>query len=136
MYTSDKRILKDLRTNLIAAVFTALFGAIYEHFSHDVSSNFMIYAFAVPLVMGALPYSFIAARGRGEPNGTALRLWNSAIAALTVGSVFKGVLDIYGTTNRLLYLYPVLGAVLAVAAVVMGLMPRERVPLNKIADTK
>ena len=34
----------------------ALFGAIYELFSHDVYSYYMIYAFAIPLLMGVLPY--------------------------------------------------------------------------------
>ena len=44
--------------------------------------------------------------------------WNSGLAALTVGSIFKGVLDIYGTTNKLIAVYPAATAVLISAAVI------------------
>ena len=44
--------------------------------------------------------------------------WNSGLAALTVGSIFKGVLDIYGTTNKLIAVYPAAAAVLISAAVI------------------
>ena len=45
--------------NIIGTGFLALFGAIYEIFSHEVYSYFMLYAFAIPLAMGLLPYSII-----------------------------------------------------------------------------
>ena len=37
---------------------------------------------------------------------------------LTVGSFIKGILDIYGTTNRLLVVYPIIGLALAIAALI------------------
>lgn len=37
-----------------AALFCALFGAVYELFSHSVFSYYMLYAFMIPLVGGAL----------------------------------------------------------------------------------
>ena len=43
--------------------------------------------------------------------------WNSGLAVLTVGSIFKGILDIYGTTNKLIVIYPAAAAVLICAAV-------------------
>ena len=43
--------------------------------------------------------------------------WNSGLAALTVGFLFKGVLDIYGTTNKLIVVYSAAAAVLICAAV-------------------
>lgn len=116
MYTSDKRLKKHLLGNLIAAAFFALFGAVYEAFSFGVYSYFMLYAFAFPLVMGGLVYAVLLLRGK-SPHGVFLNLWNSAVAALTVGSVFQGVLEIYGTTNRLAVVYPVAGGVLALLAV-------------------
>lgn len=33
----------------------ALFGAVYEHFSHEVFSYAMVYAFLIPLLGGAAP---------------------------------------------------------------------------------
>ena len=47
MYTSNKR--KTALLYLVAALSAALFGGIYEQFSHGVYSSFMIYAFLFPL---------------------------------------------------------------------------------------
>lgn len=101
--------------HLLAAVFFAVFGAVYEHFSHEVYSYFMIYAFLLPLVLGALPYTVCLWRSF-FPGERVIQLWNAAVLTWTVGAVFKGVLDIYGTTNGLWILYPLAGAMLAVLA--------------------
>ncbi|MBQ9898855.1 MAG: hypothetical protein IJM44_05315 [Ruminococcus sp.] len=115
MYTSDKTALKNCIGHICAAAFLAFFGAVYEHFSHEVYSYYMIYAFAVPLLLGALPFGILALKDR-TPDRAFVRLWNSAAAAFAVGSVYRGVLDIYGTTNRLVIVYPIAGAVLALSA--------------------
>ena len=77
----------------------------------------MINAFAYPLVMGCLPY---LADNRGiiktaGPVGETLLM--ASIATLSIGSVIKGVLEIYGTTSFLTTVYPVLGAVLLIGAI-------------------
>lgn len=60
-------------------------------------------------------------------------IYHMALATLTVGSILKGVLDIYGTTNRLMIAYPATGiALIAVAAV---LMIRERRSGRTSGDT-
>ena len=74
-------------------MFLALFGAVYELFSHEVYSYFMIYAFAVPLMLGVMPYALLLI-SRKVPGRAALIPWNSGIAALSVGCVFRGVLEI------------------------------------------
>ena len=115
MFTSDKRtevVLKNAFTHLIFSIICAFVGAVYERFSHEVYSYYMIYAFAFPLVLGALPLFIIGLFGKRQPGKLALNAWNSGIAALTVGSIFKGVLDIYGTTNRLIIVYPAAAGVL------------------------
>lgn len=43
---------------LLSALFCALFGAVYELFSHEVYSYSMIYAFLFPLAGGTLPCSY------------------------------------------------------------------------------
>ena len=124
MYTSDtdRRLNAGIRY-LIAAVVVAAAGWLYELFSHGVYSKYMIYAFMVPLVCGALP-NFLTARRNARGNkktassGTASMLQLTAVATLTAGSLIKGVLDIYGTTNRLTAVYPVIGLGLAIAAIV------------------
>ncbi len=108
---------KNILAHLIAAVFLAFVGAVYEHFSHGVYSYYMIYGFGFPLVMGAVLYTILLMKGK-HPRRVFLNLWNSAIAAFSVGSVFAGVLAIYGTTNALVVVYPIAGGALALAAVV------------------
>lgn len=91
----------------------AAFGAVYELFSHEVYSYFMLYAFLFPLIGGTLPFFILACSRVRLPDAIACKLYHAGIAALTVGSLFTGVLEIYGTTNRLTAVYWIVGAVLA-----------------------
>lgn len=117
---------------LIAALAAAAAGAVYEIFSHGVYSFYMIYAFAVPLVGGALPSLISAAAGkkrkpRDEGSSISARLQLAAIATLTTGSFMKGALEIYGTTNRLTAVYTVVGLALAASALISYAVHQRRV---------
>ena len=114
MFTSETELKRNLLWNVCATVFLALFGAIYERFSHEVYSYHMIYAFAVPLLLGVLPNAVLLLRKR-HVGSLALSLWNYGIAMLSVGSVFQGALEIYGTTNSLSIVYPIAGGALLLA---------------------
>ena len=101
---------------LLVSLFCALFGAIYEYFSHEVYSFYMIYAFAFPLVGGTLPFFILnLSRKAKYPNSLSRNLYHSGIAAFTVGSIIRGVLDIYGTTNSLTSYYGIAGISLLIA---------------------
>ena len=176
-------MLHDAFLFLAAGIVCAVFGLIYEIFSHEVYSFYMIYAFLIPLVPGALQNLVIAwlavrkekqmrireaatlkiddvafeegidaarrvvtvseeepaedarmhfelSNGTERPAGAGVffpgrftrHAWNSGLAALTVGFLFKGVLDIYGTTNKLIVVYSAAAAVLICAAVFSFLM--------------
>ena len=114
----------DLKKNLLwsiaETVVFALFGGIYEIFSHQVYSYYMIYAFAIPLLLGVLVYAVFLFYDRC-PGRVARNLWNSGVATLGVGCVFRGVLDIYGTTNALIIVYPVAGALLLASGFIAAL---------------
>lgn len=101
---------------LLATLLTALFGGVYEVFSHGVWSPWMVYAFAFPLLLGALPFSIIALRRRPHPRAWVCRLHHAGTATLTVGSIMEGVMAIYGTTNQLTVVYWIAGAALIVLA--------------------
>lgn len=123
MYTLDidiqRRAAKTAFVYLLVGLFCAFFGAVYEVFSHEVYSFFMIYAFAFPLAGGTLPFLVISLfRFKKYPGAVAGNLYHSGIATLTVGSIIQGVLDIYGTTNGLTRLYWYMGAILVVAGIV------------------
>ena len=105
MYSSDKTVSENgyaavIRSYLLATLGCALFGAVYEMFSHEVYSFFMIFAFAVPLLLGAIPFFLLRKRGKSFP-GRAADLIHAGVAALTVGSILQGALEIYGTSNPL-----------------------------------
>ena len=119
MYTSDKpisgkRYASVIKAYLLATVGCALFGAVYELFSHEVWSCFMIFAFALPLLLGALPFFLLRKRGKPFP-GKAAELVHAGVAALTAGSILQGVLEIYGTSNPLTAVYWTAGGVLVSA---------------------
>ncbi len=108
---------------LLISCFCALFGAIYEIYSHEVYSFYMIYAFAFPLVGGALPFSAIGLfRIKKYPYSASRNIYHSGIATLTVGSIIRGVLEIYGTTNSLVKYYWLVGISLLLAGVLAYLI--------------
>lgn len=134
MYISEISLKRNLLGNITATVLLALFGAVYELFSHGVYSYFMIYAFAIPLILGVLTYALFLIF-RKYPKRAAVNLWNSGIAALSAGCVFRGVLEIYGTANSLSVIYPVSGLLLLTAGLITGIigLKRKRKDLNEQA---
>ena len=145
MYTSDTRkgLIAGLKY-LAAAAVVAAAGQIYELFSHGVYSNYMIFAFMIPLAAGAVPNMIAAAvnkkrassgSGYADPGSShedsgirsaASGLQLAAVATLTAGSLVKGALEIYGTTNRLTAVYPAAGTILLTAALLMYFIQRAR----------
>ena len=101
----------------------AVFGMIYEHFGHGVYSNYMIYAFLIPLVFSLLPAFLIYAFGRLQLSNLSKTLWDSGTAFLTAGSIMKGILDIYGTSNDKIIFYPIVAGLFFVSAVVTHVLP-------------
>lgn len=128
LFTSDikentSRALKPAFIYLLISILCALFGAIYEVFSHEVYSFYMIYAFAFPLVGGTLPFFILnLVHVKKYPDVLTRNFYHSGIATLTVGSIMRGVLDIYGTTNELLNYYWKIGILLLILSVIAFLI--------------
>lgn len=104
----DKKVLakKTAIRFLEFSILCIVFAVIYETFSHQVYSGYMIGAFLFPLVGGFIPMvAFYKLKGVFFPNVFARYMYYSGIATLTVGSIFQGILDIYGTTNSLMVVY-------------------------------
>ena len=130
MYTSDTDILKRRGLPYLAAsVIVAAAGGVYEIFSHGVRSNYMIFAFMVPLLAGAVPNLLASLTGNKKRadsgSSAAAGIQLAAVATLTAGSLVNGALEIYGTTNRLMIFYPVAGLALLTAALAAYVI-RER----------
>ena len=101
---------------LLTTIVVAAFGSVYELFSHGVWSGFMVYAFAFPLVLGALPNAWLALHKHPLPRPWVYRLHHAGVATLTLGSVMEGVFAIYGTTNTLTMAYWIVGLALLILA--------------------
>ena len=63
-------------------------------------------------LLGAHPLAFRMRRREDIPGGIPLQLQACSIASLTVWMIVKGILEIYGTTNKMIAVYPVAAAVL------------------------
>ena len=142
MFTSDNENTKDIRTALIyliISIFLAAAGAVYEHFSFGVYSYFMIYAFAIPLAGGTLPFMlrYLHRAKEYENNGRKhirpakhhlpAELYHAAIASLTVGSIVQGILAICGRPNSLTVVYLIAAAVLLAASAVVKFTVRTEI---------
>lgn len=98
---------------------------IYEHFSYSVYSANMVYAFLIPLIGGTfyfkLRYALSIAGMMRAPSYSSVCIHTAGISFLTVGSIFKGILDIYGTTNRLTGFYWIIGAVFIITGLILSI---------------
>ena len=121
MYTSDikKRALKTAAVYLCVTTFCAVFGTVYEFFSHGVFSFFMAFCYLPPLLLGSAPFFTVFLTKQGMPGRLAYNLYNSGAATITVGFIFRGVTEIYGTTNRLAHIYSGVGALFLLTGAVI-----------------
>ena len=111
-------IYRKLRDRYAAAAAGCLvFAFIHELFSHGVYSPFMIFAFLLPLLFGAVPCAVLShAPARSLPGTASRQMYRFGLASLTAGCLFRGILEIYGTTSRLEPVYWAAGALLLVSA--------------------
>ena len=82
---------------LFLSLFVLVFGQIYEHFSHGVYSNYMIFAFLFPLLGLFLPnflLCLLPKKGAEKSKGNKGE---------------KGILEIYGTSSHLELSYLIVG---------------------------
>ena len=109
---SKKRFKKTVISYTQITIFFFIFSRIYEAFSFGESSVHMHYLFAVPLVGGILLTMFL--KVLPQFSRMSLNLWNSAVAILTTGTLFRGIVNLSGrsTTLDALYWYVGIGFVI------------------------
>ena len=96
---SKKRFKKTALVYTLLSIFFFAFSRIYEHFSFGETSSHMHYLYAVPLVGGILLLVLL----KIIPNLSrlSLNLWNSAVATLTAGVLFRGIVNLSGRSTTL-----------------------------------
>ena len=121
MFTSadnKKVLLRRMLMYLGITAFIALFGCVYEQFSHNVHTVYMWFAWIWVLGFGVIPYALMYFLPvKWVPGTLSESLYNLGVAMLTVRSIYMGVIIIYNTTGdnmALLYL------VLAISSLFIG----------------
>ena len=129
---SNKRILF-FRAALYLGItlFIALFGFVYEQFSHNVHTFYMWFAWIWPLIFGFIPYLlFYLLPIKKVPGIITESVYNFGVAMLTVRSIYMGVIIIYNTTgDTMITIYTILSIVsltLGAALYVLGLFISEK----------
>jgi hypothetical protein len=119
--------LKTAYVYLLISLFCVLFGAVYELFSHEVYSFYMIYAFVFPLVGGVLLF-LLMGMGKLFINSSAVscNLYHAGIATLTIGSILTGIVEIYGTTNTLIRIYWMAGTFMILGSLLLCMAQKKR----------
>lgn len=112
----NKRLKKTLVGYSLLTIFFLAFSRIYESFSFGETSLHMNSLFVVPLVGGII----LAILLKIMPNlaRLSLNLWNSAVAVLTAGMLFRGIVNLSGRSTTLDQPYWYVGLVFALLAIV------------------
>jgi len=96
---SKKRFKKTALVYTLLSIFSFAFSRIYESFSFGETSTYMHYLYAVPLVGGIL--LLILLKIIPNLSRLSLNLWNSAVATLTAGVLFRGIVNLSGRSTTL-----------------------------------
>jgi hypothetical protein len=103
---------------MAVSLFCVVFSSVYGMYSHGVHSNYMTLMFTYPFFGGTLPCLLIAFISKAKmPERFVVNIYNSGIAALTVGSMLKGIFDIAGTSSPYQPFFVIVGAGLATVAI-------------------
>ena len=112
MSTSDisnrRRYAKGAALSCAVTAFLVLFGYVYDLNGLGVHSGYMTYAFAITLVMCALPYSLLALMSDPPYCRAGFNLYNSGVATLVEHSLFCGVVRIAGIKSGSRFELPLL----------------------------
>ena len=117
------QILSTLDTKKISLIYFIIslvimnFGFIYEMFSHGVYSNYMMFAFLIPFLLGSMLFHIVGLL-KVKVSILSLNFYHSFVSTLTLGCIIKGFLDIYGTTNSLISIYIYVSIMLLVLSIV------------------
>lgn len=106
------------------AAFCAFFGAVYEAFSFGVFSFFMIYSFAAPFIGGML---LLILYKKGKViRMLSIHLLHMTTVTTALWFIAAGVVEIYGSENHLLLVYPFPAAILFIAMVISLVLPEKK----------
>lgn len=118
-----KRFRKTALIYTLLTIFFFAFSRIYESFSFGETSSHMHYLFAIPLAGGILLLLFM----KVIPNLSrlSLNLWNSAVAIIAAGMLFRGIVNLSGRSTTLDMPYWYVGVAFAALALLSMVFTRS-----------
>ena len=111
-----KRFKKTVISYTLISIFFFAFSRIYEAFSFGETSVHMHYLFAAPLVGGIQLAIFL--KVLPHFSRISLNLWNSAVATITAGTLFRGIVNLSGRSTTLDAPYWYVGISFAILAII------------------
>ena len=120
----NKYLKKQSKIYLIISIICLIFSLIYEHFSHEVYSFYMISAFLIPLILGCVVSTFLSMKNI-KVSRTSNNLYNASVATFTIYFIMRGFLEIYGTTNSIINIYLIVGILLLVVSIILKIINRQ-----------
>ena len=116
-----KTVLKELILYIGITAFIALFGFVYEQFSHGVNSMHMWLAWHWPLGLGVGVYALLYFLPiKKVPGLISECVYNFGVAMLTVRAIFEGVLEIYGKTNsKMMMAYTIIAPLFIAVGIIL-----------------
>ena len=110
-----KRFKKTVISYTLITIFFFAFSRVYEAFSFGETYVHMHYLFTVPLVGGII--LAILLKVLPHFSRISLNLWNSAIAIITTGTLFRGIVNLSGRSTTLDVPYWYVGISFAILAI-------------------
>ena len=130
-----KRFKKTVISYTLITIFFFAFSRIYEAFSFGETSVHMHYLFAVPLIGGILLAIFL--KVLPHFSRISLNLWNSAVAIITAGTLFRGIVNLSGRSTTLDAPYWYVGIGFAILAIItIFINPNLWKSTSKVTKTK
>ena len=112
---NKERFKKTVISYTLITIFFFAFSRVYEAFSFGETSVHMHYLFAVPLIGGIL--LAILLKALLHFSRISLNLWNSAVAIITTGTLFRGIVNLSGRSTTLDAPYWYVGISFAILAI-------------------
>ena len=112
---NKKRFKNTAISYTLITIFFFAFSRIYESFSFGETSVHMHYLFAVPLIGGIL--LAILLKALPQFSRISFNLWNSAVALITAGTLFRGIVNLSGRSTTLDGPYWYVGISFAILAI-------------------
>ncbi len=98
---------------LIVTGSCAVFSLIYAQFSRGVSSYYMTFLFAFPLILGVVvSVCVMLLKKTNREYFLATHLYHTGVVAMTLSSLLRGIFDIAGTESLYQAILMIIGGVL------------------------